>query len=52
MWSGIGKVVAFILVAPALGFLLGGLLMVIVAWLANRTTPRKVDKSFRRLQLV
>ncbi len=52
VWSGIGKVVAFILVAPALGFLLGGLLMVIVAWLANRTTPRKVDKTFRRLQLV
>ena len=52
VWAGIGKVLAFILVAPALGFLLGGLLMVAVSWLANRSTPRRVDKSFRRLQLV
>jgi PiT family inorganic phosphate transporter len=52
VWAGIGKVVAFILVAPLLGFLLGGALMVVVAWLNNRSTPRKVDKSFRRLQLV
>jgi PiT family inorganic phosphate transporter len=52
VWAGIGKVIAFILVAPLLGFLLGGALMVVVAWLNNRSTPRKVDKSFRRLQLV
>lgn len=52
VWAGIGKVVAFILIAPLLGFVLGGTLMVIVAWLSNRSTPRKVDKLFRRLQLV
>jgi PiT family inorganic phosphate transporter len=52
VWAGIGKVVAFILIAPLLGFILGGTLMVIVAWLSNRSTPRKVDKRFRRLQLV
>ena len=52
VWAGIGKVVAFILIAPLLGFILGGTLMVVVSWLANRSTPRKVDKSFRRLQLV
>ena len=52
VWAGIGKVVAFILIAPLLGFILGGSLMVAVAWLANRSTPRKVDKRFRRLQLV
>jgi PiT family inorganic phosphate transporter len=52
VWAGIGKVVAFILVAPFLGFILGGTLMVAVSWLANRSTPRRVDKSFRRLQLV
>jgi PiT family inorganic phosphate transporter len=51
-WAGIGKVVAFILIAPLLGFILGGTMMVAVSWLANRSTPRKVDKSFRRLQLV
>jgi PiT family inorganic phosphate transporter len=52
VWAGIGKVIAFILIAPLLGFILGGTLMVIVAWLSNRSTPRKVDKRFRRLQLV
>ncbi|MCF8199082.1 MAG: inorganic phosphate transporter [Sulfuritalea sp.] len=52
VWSGIGKVLAFILIAPMLGFFLGASLMVAVAWLANRSAPRKVDKRFRRLQLV
>jgi len=52
VWAGVGKVVLFIIIAPTLGFLLGSLIMVGVAWLCNRTTPRKVDKLFRRLQLV
>jgi PiT family inorganic phosphate transporter len=52
IWAGIGKTVAFIFIAPLLGFTLGSVLMVAVAWICKRTTPRKVDKSFRRLQLV
>jgi inorganic phosphate transporter, PiT family len=52
IWAGVGKVVLFIFIAPTLGFLLGSLIMVGVAWLCNRTTPRKVDKLFRRMQLV
>ena len=50
--AGIWKTVAFILVSPTLGFILGSLLMVIVAWLFRRTTPIRVDNWFRRLQLV
>lgn len=50
--SGILKTVAFIFVSPLLGFLLGSLLMVIVAWLFRRTSPLRVDSWFRRLQLV
>ena len=50
--SGVGKTVLFIFIAPVLGFVLGALLMILVAWICNRTTPRKVDKSFRRLQLL
>ena len=50
--AGILKTVAFILVSPLLGFLLGSLLMVAVAWLCRRTSPMKVDNIFRRLQLV
>jgi len=52
VWAGVGKIVAFIFIAPLLGFLLGGLLMVIVSWLCNTATPRKVDRLFRRLQLL
>ena len=50
--AGVWKTVAFIFVSPTLGFILGSLLMVVVAWLFRRTTPLKVDNWFRRLQLV
>ena len=50
--AGIWKTVAFIFVSPLLGFLLGSLMMVLVAWIFRRTTPLRVDKWFRRLQLV
>ena len=50
--AGIIKTVAFIFVSPLLGFLLGSLMMVIVAWICRRATPSKVDRWFRRLQLV
>jgi PiT family inorganic phosphate transporter len=50
--AGIIKVVAFIFVSPFLGFTLGSLMMVLVAWICRRTSPQKVDRWFRRLQLV
>jgi PiT family inorganic phosphate transporter len=49
--SGIWRTVAFIFVSPALGFLLGSLMMVLVAWVFRHTTPLRADKWFRRLQL-
>ena len=50
--AGILKTVAFIFVSPFLGFLLGSLMMVVVAWVFRRTSPLRVDRWFRRLQLV
>ena len=50
--SGILKTVAFIFISPVLGFMLGSLMMLIVAWICRRATPSKVDRWFRRLQLV
>ncbi len=50
--AGILKTVTFILVSPLLGFALGSLMMVLVAHLFRRTRPLKVDKWFRRLQLL
>jgi len=52
MWAGIAKTVAFIFIAPTLGFILGGIFWVIVSWLCRGMTPRKVDRWFRRIQLV
>jgi PiT family inorganic phosphate transporter len=52
LWPGILKTAAFIFVAPLLGMLLGALIMLIVSWIAFRQTPRRVDRWFRRLQLV
>jgi PiT family inorganic phosphate transporter len=49
--SGLLKVVAFIFISPMLGFLLGSLLMVMISWLFRRSTPSRVDRLFRRLQL-
>ena len=50
--AGLMKTVAFIFISPYLGFLLGGLMMVLVAWVCRRASPLKVDRWFRRLQLV
>jgi PiT family inorganic phosphate transporter len=49
---GIIKTSSFILVAPLLGMLLSGLLMVAVSWLCRRRSQRLTDRWFRRLQLV
>src|SRR3990167_5317430 len=50
--SGIVRTVAFIFVSPLLGFVLGSLMMVLVAWICRRTAPARVDRWFRRLKLV
>ena len=50
--GGILKTVAFIVISPLLGFLLGSLMMVLVAWVFRRARPNRVDGLFRKLQLV
>ena len=50
--AGIIKTVVFIFVSPVLGFLLGSLMMVLVANIFRRSRPLRVDKWFRRLQLL
>ncbi|MFS2219138.1 inorganic phosphate transporter, partial [Telluria sp. Tellsp104] len=44
--------VAFIFISPLLGFVLGSFFMLAVSWIYFRTPPSKVDRRFRRLQLV
>jgi len=50
--KGIVRTVSFIFISPVLGMLLGGLIMVAVSWICLRSAPRKVDRWFRRLQLI
>jgi PiT family inorganic phosphate transporter len=49
---GIVKTVSFIVVAPMLGMLLSGIIMVAVSWICRRRTQRQTDRWFRKLQLV
>ncbi|MGF6656708.1 PiT family inorganic phosphate transporter [Paraburkholderia youngii] len=51
-WDGLMKTIAFIFVSPLLGFVLGSFFMLLVSWLYFRTPPSKVDRRFRRLQLL
>jgi PiT family inorganic phosphate transporter len=50
--EGITKTVAFIFISPIMGFILGGLLLVAVSWMFRRAAPSRIDRWFRRLQLV
>ncbi len=50
--AGILKVVAFIFISPLIGFVLGSLLLLAISWIFRRSTPSRVDRLFRRLQLV
>ncbi len=50
--SGLVRTVTFIFVSPLLGFVFGSLMMVLVAWVFRRVSPSRVDRWFRRAQLV
>ncbi len=52
IWSGWARPVAFIVIAPMIGLFLGFFLMLAVTWICKNSTPRRVDRWFRRLQLV
>ncbi len=50
--GGWTKTLVFIMVAPILGLVLGFAFMVIVLRLLHRSTPHRVDRWFRKLQLL
>ncbi|MEO7774293.1 MAG: inorganic phosphate transporter [Steroidobacteraceae bacterium] len=49
---GIIKTAIFIVVSPMLGLVLGGLLMLAISWACFRIAPIRLDRWFRRAQLV
>ncbi len=50
--GGFIKTTAAIVLSPALGLVLGAALMILVSWICRNTTPRRVDRWFRRLQFI
>jgi PiT family inorganic phosphate transporter len=50
--QGWTKTLLFIVLAPLLGLFLGSLLILAIYWLARRQTPARVDRIFRRGQLL
>ena len=50
--SGWTKTLIFIVLAPGIGFALGFLFMVTTYWVCRNMAPSRVDKHFRKLQLV
>jgi PiT family inorganic phosphate transporter len=52
MGSSLLKIGLFIALAPLIGMFLGWALMVAVMWICRRKAPMRVDRWFRRLQLL
>jgi len=50
--AGWTKTLLFIVLSPLIGFILGGGLMILVSWVWRHVPPWKVDRHFRRLQLL
>ena len=50
--AGILKTAAAIVLSPLFGFALAIVLMIAVSWIFVRSTPRRVDRWFQRLQFV
>ncbi len=52
IWSGFGKTLIFIIISPLVGFFIGGMLMVLVAWLFRNQTPYQAGRWFKHGQLL
>jgi PiT family inorganic phosphate transporter len=52
IYSGVLKILLFIIIAPVLGMILSYIISVLVLNLSKRSTPMGVDKHFRKLQLL
>jgi PiT family inorganic phosphate transporter len=50
-WGWILVLIGIVL-SPGFGFIFGSMLMVAMSWIFRRASPQRVDRIFRRLQLV
>lgn len=52
MFGGMKKILLAMIFSPLAGFLGGGLLILLLYWAFRRATPLKINKNFRRLQVL
>ena len=52
VWKGLSKTLFAIVLSPMVGFTIALVLVLIVSWIAMRSTPFAVDRAFRSLQFV
>lgn len=52
LWAGWTKTLIFIVLAPMIGMALGLIFMTLSSWLVAKQPPTKVNRWFRRLQLL
>jgi PiT family inorganic phosphate transporter len=52
IWAGWTKTLIFIVLAPLIGLVIGFFLMVLLLWIFQGFSPSRVDRWFRKLQLV
>lgn len=50
--GGWTKTLLFTVLSPTIGFVLGAGLMILVSWIFRDTAPHRIDRYFRRLQLL
>jgi len=50
--EGLGKTIAFIVLSPLLGFVLGFIFFLAAAWSFRHARPEPLDRGFRKIQLV
>ena len=46
------EIAAFIVISPLLGFIMASVLIILILWIVRRLQPVKVNRAFRKLQLV
>src|SRR3989338_1871612 len=52
IFSGITKVLIFIVFAPLLGMACGFIFFTLIMWIFRKTNPSKINKYFKKLQLI
>lgn len=51
-WKKLKEIGAFIVISPALGFIIGAILILLLLWIVRHFSGHKVNWVFRKLQLV